>query len=57
MWVILVEGEEKCAYAKIDSRVWVILYEGEGKGAYANIVTDGCGGYSWRVKKKVRTPT
>ena len=54
---MLLEGEEKCAYAKIDSRVWVILLEGEEKGAYANIVTVGCGVYSWRVKKKVRTPT
>ena len=35
----------------------MISLECEEKGAYANIVTVGCGGYSWRVKKKVRTPT
>ena len=39
------------------SRVWRILLEGEEKGAHANIVNVGCGGYCWRVKKKVRTPT
>ena len=39
------------------SRVWRILLKGEEKGAYANIVTVGSGGYCWRVKKKVRTPT
>ena len=31
--------------------------EGGEKGAYATIVTVGCGGYCWRVKKKVRMPT
>ena len=31
----------------------MILLECEDKGAYATIVTVGCGGYCWRVKKKV----
>ena len=35
----------------------MILLECEDKGAYATIVTVECGGYCWRVKKKVRTPT
>ena len=39
------------------SRVWMILLACEDKGAYATIVTVECGGYCWRVKKKVRTPT
>ena len=39
------------------NRVWRILFKGEEKCAYANIVTVGSGGYCWRVKKKVRTPT
>ena len=30
----------------------MILLQGEEKGAYANIVTVGCGGYCWRVKKR-----
>ena len=34
----------------------MILLQGEEKGTYATIVTVGCGGYCWRVKKKVRTP-
>ena len=35
----------------------MILLQGEEKGAYATIVTVVRGGYCWKVKKKVRTPT
>ena len=50
-------SRKRCVRQHSYSRVWMILLKGEENGAYPNIVTIGCGGYCWRVRKKVRTPT